>query len=239
MFSVQCHYLLDRRSIGFISLFTIIAMAAVFAASGASLGKAALDGDAVRQALAYRSQSAQIMRFATVLIGVFLGLHSASRAQRRPAVFFISERSDMTKFAVWKLLAAIVILITFTAVLFLFYACVGTCLTPYFQLSETDGMILVGIIDESIFFLLVQSFVTTLADSPFAAVPTVAFFWWLEANATNASENALVRYVLTIVRHRYFDLAGLASAGDPLIQVGALAILFLATVAVFTLTDLN
>ena len=92
---------------------------------------------------------------------------------------------------------------------------------------------------EGVFFLLTQSLVTVLADSAFAAVPAVAFFWWLEANATANAENAVIRFVLAIIRHRYFDNSGLAPAGELLIQLAVIAILLLAVVAVFTLTDLN
>ncbi|HAQ55871.1 MAG TPA: hypothetical protein DCR44_00445 [Acholeplasmatales bacterium] len=238
MLKVQWYYLIDKTAAAFIGLFAVFVFVAIFTASEASLGMAALDVDRIRRAFVYRSSGVLAVRLSASVLAIFLGLHGWSKTQRRAGVYFIAQRKDVFRFAAAKAIAAAFILVVFVLASALFYGLVGGYLTPYFTLVATDARLFADILAEALFFLALQGLVTTTFDGVFAGIPAFVLFWILES-AAPVSPEVGIDVLFLVVRHARLDETGIATLGDPRVQALVLVALFSALIVVFAKKDMN
>jgi len=240
MLKIQFYFLMNRVSVIFLGLTTVLLCGATLYASRFFEGYACLD----LARTAYRSEDVMetigISKFVLVASALFLNIHCFWAGNGKYSAFFVSEKKQRISFIVSKLVLVNLMILVFAFHAWIVFSLIGTWLTPYYEINAKEAWYFAMIALEAVGFGLGEAILMQLLDSIFTGIIMLGVYWFLELNSGTVLEsNDGIAILYEIFPHLYPNGTGFAVGGEMLSYLLLVSALFLLNIALFTTRDIK
>lgn len=183
MLRIQFYYLMNRVSLTFMILSSVLLTAAFLHAGHISEGWASMDAFREWYRVEFLRESVGVAKFVLIATALFLHIHCFLAGNGKYSAFFVSDRKSRIGFMVTKLAMAELLVAVSVLQAWVSYRLIGAYLTPYSAFSFEEGKLFLWIGAEALCFGLLEALVMQITDSVFSGILPLFLYWFLEMNA--------------------------------------------------------
>lgn len=240
MLKIQFYFLMNRVSVIFLGLTTLLLCGATLYASRFFEGYAVLDLSRAAYRSEYVMETIGISKFVLVATALFLNIHCFWAGNGKYSAFFVSDKKQRISFIFSKLILVNLIILMLAIHAWIVFSLIGTWLTPYYEIDAKEAWYFAMIALEAVGFGLGEAILMQMVDSIFTGIVMLGVYWFLEVNSSTALEsNDGIAIFYQIVPHLYPKESGWVVGGELLSYLLLVSALFLLNIALFTTRDIK
>lgn len=198
---LQYRYLLSKISLWFMIIIAILLTVGIIVASGFHSNTGVMDLNRAEMNLSYQTESLLILKFALILVTVFMTIQGYFSQFSKYHLFFLQIPRGKIQLGCAKMISVIIIqcLIGFYGMTII-YLC-GIYLTPFFDGDCVYLLALCYVILEMMILGLIGSIIMQLIDSIFSGLLPLILYWLIEMNVDYDSiyQSKLVQLLYSVL----------------------------------------
>ncbi len=200
MIRLQLYFILSRRSVFLIMIFSLAVASIILYNSDFMSGYTFLDAARAENAKSYLDNSIQVIKLLSVFIALFTFIQAFSKEARQYASYLVTSPKTKLLFFNTKILAIFIIVFLFVIQQIWVFYIVSKILTPYYfnlvELIAIFGKIFI----QAIFFGMLQSLLVQILKHNFTLIFPLVMYWFMETYPTrNAVETSEIMKKINIV----------------------------------------
>jgi hypothetical protein len=240
MLKMQFYFLMNRVSVLFLALTTLLLCGVMLYASRFFEGYTVLDLSRATLRTEYVIEGVGISKFVLVATALFLNIHCFWAGNGKYSAFFVSAKKQRISFIVSKLMMVNFIILFMALNAWILFSLIGTWLTPYYEIDWKEVWYFSMIALEAIGFGLAQAILMQMLDSIFTGIVLLALFWFLEVNSNAGIETAeIIAIMYRIVPHLLTKETEFTVGGDLFSYLLFIVALFVMNIAIFATRDIK
>lgn len=240
MLKMQFYFLINRVSVLFLGLTTLLLLGAYLYSSRFYEGFAYLDLYRENMRADYMREAINITKMVVVSTGLFLNIHCFWAGNSKYSAFFIGNRQERIRFISAKLGMITLVILLITVHAWMVFSIVGAWLTPYYVWNWNDAAIFLWIGCEALILGFAEAFLMQFLDSIFTGIVFLGLYWFMELNVPETSKiSDGFNIFYQFIPHVFEGKNGFSVFGDLQVYGMILVLIFSANVLLYCIRDIK